>query len=273
MKIALIIFALIFVALVCIAWIGYSFGNVPAPQVSQNQSTTESCKSCFSAFNIALSDGWNQIGIFIRNFHEEIVAVGTLFIALFTIILAFATGFLYVATRDLVKGAEKTAEQQLRAYLYIFPVSMIIFQPNEKMLVSLSTRNHGQTPLRNAYIKFGFAIAANNAENDYTVPDEMKVTARSPISLAANSEPYPLQLGSKQSVSDTDFKNVQAGTHVIIVEGVLTYEDIFKIERHTWFNYAFSWDQMVAVANMVVKNGFVGGAGPATYSKNGNDFD
>ena len=39
-------------------------------------------------------------------------------IAVFTVILAFATGFLYFATRDLVKGAERTTQTQLRAFVF-----------------------------------------------------------------------------------------------------------------------------------------------------------
>jgi hypothetical protein len=38
-------------------------------------------------------------------------------IAIFTVLLAFVTGFLWIATRALVKGAEVTADRQLRAYV------------------------------------------------------------------------------------------------------------------------------------------------------------
>jgi hypothetical protein len=50
------------------------------------------------------------LGGFVQSRHNEILAI-------FTIILAIATIFLWYATRDLVKGAEATAERQLRAYV------------------------------------------------------------------------------------------------------------------------------------------------------------
>jgi hypothetical protein len=50
------------------------------------------------------------IGGFIHNRHNELLAI-------FTIILAVATIFLGSATRDLVRGADATAERQLRAYI------------------------------------------------------------------------------------------------------------------------------------------------------------
>jgi hypothetical protein len=40
-------------------------------------------------------------------------------VASFTALLFFATGAIWWATRGLVKGAEKTSERQLRAYVFI----------------------------------------------------------------------------------------------------------------------------------------------------------
>ena len=47
--------------------------------------------------------------------HEHGEAV----IALFTVILGIATWLLWRSTRALVEGAEKTAERQLRAYVFV----------------------------------------------------------------------------------------------------------------------------------------------------------
>src|SRR5262245_19756779 len=52
------------------------------------------------------------IGGFIHNRHNEILAA-------FTVILAVATIFLWIATRDLVREAEDTAKRQLRAYVFV----------------------------------------------------------------------------------------------------------------------------------------------------------
>jgi hypothetical protein len=47
-----------------------------------------------------------------------LVAFSTMIMGAFTVVLAIATAFLYLATRALVKGGEQTAERQLRAYVF-----------------------------------------------------------------------------------------------------------------------------------------------------------
>jgi hypothetical protein len=169
--------------------------------------------------------------------------------------------------------SDKTAERQLRAYVYNFPVSMIIFKPNEFNSVSLSISNHGVTPFRNGYVRFGFVVSPNDPENDYTVADDTMTSSKAPMALAGNMKPFPLRLSDNKRLSEDDFRKVQNGTHVIVIKGAFRYLDVFDIERHTYFNYSFSWEQMVAVANMAVKDGYIGGAGPAIYNKTGNYAD
>ena len=56
-----------------------------------------------------------HISGFLRSFEHELVALGTVFIAAFTVILAVATGLLYFATRDLVHETEAHGQRSLRA--------------------------------------------------------------------------------------------------------------------------------------------------------------
>ena len=49
----------------------------------------------------------------------RLTAIATLLLSIGTLVLAFATVMLWLSTRDLVIDAEKTAERQLRAYLYV----------------------------------------------------------------------------------------------------------------------------------------------------------
>jgi hypothetical protein len=55
----------------------------------------------------------------VHTYDKEIVALGTVAIAAFTVVLAFATGFLYVATRNLVHETEGHGQRSLRAYIAV----------------------------------------------------------------------------------------------------------------------------------------------------------
>jgi hypothetical protein len=57
-------------------------------------------------------------------------------IAIFTVILGMATGFLWLATKNLVIGAEDTAERQLRAYVSISP-SGVVLAPTKSVFSEL----------------------------------------------------------------------------------------------------------------------------------------
>lgn len=70
-------------------------------------------------------------------------------VAIFTAVLAFATYFLWRATVRLVRGAEKTAERQLRAYVLGNGGSIRIFQANDGnrgLEAHYELKNFGQTP-------------------------------------------------------------------------------------------------------------------------------
>lgn len=66
-------------------------------------------------------------GLFVEFVHANenfLVALGTLVTAAFTAILGAATMGLWIATRRLVKGADRTAERQLRAYVGMLDITV-----------------------------------------------------------------------------------------------------------------------------------------------------
>lgn len=77
---------------------------------------------------------------------KEIVALGTITLAAFTVVLAFATTFLYLATKNLVEGADRNAAKQLRAYVFIAGGQVILDEANGRISASISLKNFGQTP-------------------------------------------------------------------------------------------------------------------------------
>jgi hypothetical protein len=67
------------------------------------------------------------------------VAIGTIFLALFTLAL-------WVATRALVRGAENTAVRQLRAYVFVRPDQVHVNLEKSEIGIQYEKINAGQTP-------------------------------------------------------------------------------------------------------------------------------
>jgi hypothetical protein len=91
---------------------------------------------------------WDCLGPFTHENHGPITAV-------FTVLLGLATIFLWLATRDLVDGAERTSRRQLRAYVFPHTVDAAdrghlgdnINDALKGYVGSVTTiRNSGQTP-------------------------------------------------------------------------------------------------------------------------------
>ena len=76
-----------------------------------HQAATQNLKNSISELFIMLGVYRDCSGHFAHDNAEAIIAA-------FTIILAFSTIFLWAATSDLVRSGEKTAERQLRAFIY-----------------------------------------------------------------------------------------------------------------------------------------------------------
>jgi hypothetical protein len=96
------------------------------------------------AFATALNSGLYELGNNIHKFHQEIVAVGT-------VALGIATLALYVATRNLVEGANDTAQRQLRAYISHQPLGADFWQGRLKYF----EMNFGKTPAKDVQMFVG----------------------------------------------------------------------------------------------------------------------
>src|SRR5260221_9762787 len=67
-------------------------------------------------------------------------------LVVFTALLFAATVFLYLATRNLVVGAQDTAKRQLRAYVAVAAHDGPRLQSDKPISVSVQLTNLGQTP-------------------------------------------------------------------------------------------------------------------------------
>lgn len=85
---------------------------------------------------------------------EAVTAAGTIALAFLTLVLAAGTLFLWCATRRLVRGTEKTAKHQLRAYIHVVSNELTI-HPDDLggWKANITIKNFGQTPAFNMTTK------------------------------------------------------------------------------------------------------------------------
>jgi hypothetical protein len=102
--------------------------------------------------------------------------------AVFTALLFVATFFLWIATRSLVRGADKTAERQLRAYVFI---EDCIFNehPAGGWHIHLMVKNSGQTPAYDVVIKAEREIGPAKPD-DVLLPLSGQIETQSKVSVA-----------------------------------------------------------------------------------------
>jgi len=188
------------------------------------------------SFSDAMSppSGWETIQRFCRAQHASeddnwdykywcdvgVVDVG---LGVFTAALALFTFLLWFATQRLVRGADKNAERQLRAYLS--PSVLNSPHVGENLEVKVRYKNTGQTPAYQLQTGhwFGFEPPVDWGDSEPTsVPtiinprDEMESTFNLPISFA-------------------DAQAILQGTKRIYIWGVVKYRDAFHRKRYVRF--------------------------------------
>jgi hypothetical protein len=163
---------------------------------------------------------------------EAITAAATVSIAFLTLFLGVGTFLLSGATRQLVRGSEKTAERQLRAYMGIQNGRAILVANDNQISVNINFRNSGQTPAYRVRIRTMANLLGSDLEPPFTDDnDPIPFNDRIPNSIispgAPSSTSWVLKLESR------DLESIQFGAAVIYVWGRIDYLDAFKQDR--WF--------------------------------------
>lgn len=170
---------------------------------------------CSALTGPVLASGWAflyWLGHVLEGYGEAVIAV-------FTIVLAFATGLLWKATRDLVRGSEKTAERQLRAYV-IIGESDIRLVEKHTLQTFIHLHNFGQTP---AY------DVQNWVDMRIGKPDSPPFAQRLPFQQSTLIGPggdyiiAPDRISISLEVPD----QIRTGTKVIFIWGEVLYRDAF----------------------------------------------
>ena len=192
------------------------------------EKSTPSFSIAFDAYRICLG----------RFTHDNAEAI----IAAFTIILALSTIFLWVATRDLVTGAEKTAERQLRAYVSVAPVRITNINPGRVITVIYNFTNHGLTPAHKVVQASVIRLEHHPLPRNFRFPDLAGIERPSRIVLPPSS-PIPGQaLAERRFTQNEMIEILQAprqGGRRLYIFGQVDYIDAFRKPRWTRFCISF----------------------------------
>jgi hypothetical protein len=177
-------------------------------------------------------------GNFIDANHDDISAVSTVIIAIFTIILVFATSFLYSATRALVREAEDTAERQLRAYVFVCKSSRE-GAPSPSPEFRIVIKNFGQTPARKGTYWVSSRIAEYSSVTEFDRPNDAGSgrfeLAPSDVSTVTgiNVEPNKLRIEGESLAA------FRGNKIAFFVFGEINYTDAFSKIRTTKFRLRY----------------------------------
>lgn len=169
---------------------------------------------------------WERFVCYVETRDKFFTAFGTLIIAGFTVCLAFATVFLYFATRSLVEGADKTAEKQLRAYVGLQNMQTTVYpfdQGGFVVFANTEARNFGQTPA------YGVTVLANaRVDLPEAVPfDDSQGAAKSAGPITAFKD-VGFQISQTQMISAEDAQAIRDQKKIIFFWGTIKYRDAFK---------------------------------------------
>ncbi len=185
-------------------------------------------------------------GACLAEFHEPIIAVFTILIAIFTLAL-------WLSTASLVIGADEDSRRKLRAYVCIDDVSVFSatedgrramvpgYSKDAPPLVGFhlgweaSFKNFGDTPAHDLRVQSDCELVDWPIKETY-VPN-IKVTEDASIEVIGPTADRSVFGRTKESLTTDIFIGLQDGTKAYVLYGVIEYNDIFGKQHTTNFRY------------------------------------
>lgn len=151
-------------------------------------------------------------------------------IAAFTILLALSTIFLWVATRDLVRGTEKTAQAQLRAYVHYGACRWISHADRADGHIFWRIRprwvNGGATPTSRLHVYAHYELLDEELPTSYSfVEDPLQQPVPTTIAPHGIAESVP------RDIDGTDLVAVSERRKHLYIWGIARYHDVLPGTR------------------------------------------
>jgi hypothetical protein len=157
-----------------------------------------------------------------------------------------ATMALFWATWRLVKGADKTAECQLRAYVGIADHKLSGFAENQIPKIILHIKNFGQTPAR----KLQYWAASGFAS--YPLNTQLPLQSFRPETISIfPSDNFSPVITLAQPLNSADMAGLQSGNRRLYVYGHIKYEDVFGQTRNTGFRLMYGGADNLSIGRML----------------------
>lgn len=162
-------------------------------------------------------------------------------VGFFTMLLVFVTGWLVRATLKLWRGAEDTAQRQLRAYLTSVygGAGRQGMNKGYRFEFRPSVINTGQTPAYNVHTLTGikFMTLKEAITFDFSLP---YTPSPGGITLGPRQDRFSAVIFERR-LTRQELQQYLAGTKIFFVYGTIHYRDAFQTKRFTNFCYSISW--------------------------------
>ena len=149
-------------------------------------------------------------------------------VAIFTLLLVVATIALVVATRDLVKGADKNARRQLRAYVHVKDAT--VTRDGLQAFYNLHIHNYGQTPAHKIEIIYETELRKYDETSKFIVGGAVNYWG----SLAPTQDSV-INFSEESKFTIDQWNHIDDKTIRLYVFGEVKYTDSFGKKRVTKF--------------------------------------
>jgi hypothetical protein len=157
-------------------------------------------------------------------------------------LLSFVTLMLWGATVRLIRGSERTAQRQLRAYVFVTNAGIDNFGQGVVPRLAYKYMNTGQTPAYKVIAVSAIIIRKRNDLSPFPNPkDTPTYTVGEHSKLALGPQMF---LNSSPNLANTpltadEIKGIIDGTLTLYFFGEIKYRDGFGEDRFTRFRYSY----------------------------------
>jgi hypothetical protein len=152
------------------------------------------------------------------------------FIGSFTLLLVIVTAWLVWATIKLWRGAEDTAQRQLRAYVFANPQGLHL-DDEKKIRITYLVTNTGQTPAYDLHHFSAIRVLKWPLPEGFVI--EPPKERLDPIKMSLG--PAATIFGNREASWEGDIEDVSKDNERIFIIGIMRYRDAFNRERQTRF--------------------------------------
>jgi hypothetical protein len=161
-------------------------------------------------------------------------------------LLSIVTFMLWVATVGLVRGADRTAERQLRAYIDLRWAEIQDFEVGEQPSVMVTFRNVGQTPAKDVRVTIRLQLRPANEPPDNV---EIEGGPGASKSTVASRGKFKADVAMAGLLTADQYRAVEDGEAALFLYGIVRYDDIFGNSRFTRLRWALTADGMLYRGN------------------------